>query len=418
MKPSILRILPAFSLKTRLILTYALGISLSLLFLTFGINRLTEHLFSRFVSDAIDGRQKEILQVVRDLYNPLTSRFDTSTVETLGMYFAHEGYLVTVKDTQGEVIWDARSCDMEECNTVINEIKERMGQHTWIKGDFKKMSFPVSYLDKKIAAVDIETYGPLFFSQGESVFLFSLNRLFLAALMVFTGVSIVIAVLLATYILNVLDKRQRQLTADVAHELRTPLACLQGSVEAMIDGVWEPDPERLESCNEEIHRLAKLVSDLSLLTDIEWETIKLDKTDFDVANLLELCAGNFQGAASRKGLSLILDTETLIVHADYNRIKQVCIAIISNAIKYTDQGSVTIGNKGKEIFISDTGPGIDPESLPHIFDRFYRADTSRTRSTGGSGIGLTIAKALIRAQGGSIKVESEIGRGSTFKITF
>jgi len=233
------------------------------------------------------------------------------------------------------------------------------------------------------------------------------------------GVLVVLlTVIISLLVIRELDTRQRRLTCDIAHELRTPLACLQGNLEAMIDGVWAPDTQRLESANDEVRRLASLADDLSLLTEIEWERIKPEKTNFDISGLLAVCAEQFTPAARQKGISIVLKTAPQTIFADYNRTKQVLINIISNAVKYTGSGSVTLGNCGKEVTIEDTGCGIDSESLPHIFERFYRADKSRARTTGGAGVGLTIALALMRAQGGNIKVKSAPGKGAVFKITF
>jgi signal transduction histidine kinase len=225
-----------------------------------------------------------------------------------------------------------------------------------------------------------------------------------------------ITVIISILLMKESRRRQRRLTADVAHELRTPLTCLQGNIEALIDGIWEPTTERLESCNEEIQRLTKLVSDLSLLTDLEWEYVKLRKVDFDIAGLLEVTAGQFRAEAERKGIKLILDTESRIVHADYDRVKQVFVNIVSNALKYTDGGSVVLRNRGREISVTDTGCGIADEDLPRVFERFYRADSSRNRGTGGSGVGLTIARALARAHGWDTTADSELGKGSVFRI--
>jgi signal transduction histidine kinase len=222
---------------------------------------------------------------------------------------------------------------------------------------------------------------------------------------------------LSILVLREMDARQRRLSADVAHELRTPLTCLKGSMEALIDGVWEATPERLASCSEEIDRLDRLVSDISLLTDIEWEHVKLEKAEFDLAALLEATAGQFEGQAALKDIRFMLDTETCTVFADYNRMKQVFVNIISNAVKYTEHGSITLKNRGREVVIADTGAGISPEDLPHIFERFYRADKSRDRASGGSGVGLTIAGALVKAHGGSIRAESAPGKGTVFFIS-
>lgn len=404
------------TLKQRLILIYAFCISLALIILTAGINRFTQSLFSGLVADAIAEKQQEILRSISELYDPLSERFDVRTVEALGMHFTHEGYIVTVRDAEGRTVWDARVCDMAECNRVLNEIRGRMDKLGKSAGTPQILEYPLSYAGRTAGFVTIETFGPLFYSKGESVFLFSLNRLFFLSLAVFTAVSIVIAVVLASLVLNEADKKQRQLTTDVAHELRTPLACLQGSMEALTDGIWEPTPDRLAGCSEEIQRLSKLVTDLSLLTDIEWEHITLHKTEFDLADLLEATADQFRGAALKKGIFIKLDLHSETVYADYDRIRQVFVNILSNAVKYTDSGGIIIRSDGKETDISDTGIGIAPGELPHIFERFYRTDKSRARATGGSGIGLTIAYALVKAHGGSIKAESVPGKGTTFRV--
>jgi signal transduction histidine kinase len=226
------------------------------------------------------------------------------------------------------------------------------------------------------------------------------------------------------------ERRQKQLSSDVAHELRTPLTCLRGNVEAMIDGVWKPTPERLQSCHEEILRLTSLVDDLSLLTNLEWEHIVLDKTDFDLAKLLQNTTEQFLPATRSKNIEIKLNLEPSPVHADYNRLKQVFINLLSNAIKHTDQGTITVSTmrimeagdgRNCKVTVADTGTGIPEEAIPHVFERFYRSDKSRNRKTGGAGIGLTIAAAIVKAHGGRISAESRTGgttagRGSIFKV--
>jgi signal transduction histidine kinase len=246
-------------------------------------------------------------------------------------------------------------------------------------------------------------------------------------------------------------RRQKQLSSDIAHELRTPLTCLQGGIEAMIDGVHRADRKHLESCYEEILRLTGLVEDLHTLTGLEWENITLNKSVFDLANLLCTTAEQFRNTAREKGIEIILNLAESPIAADYDRLKQVFINLISNAVKYTDRGGVAIGvEKIKErkaadgfaggsllpvsslplaasvapaaptgplweITVADTGIGIPEEDIPYIFERLYRSDKSRSRSTGGSGIGLAIAAAIVRAHGGTISAESS-GRGSVFRV--
>jgi signal transduction histidine kinase len=217
------------------------------------------------------------------------------------------------------------------------------------------------------------------------------------------------------------EKLRKRLTADVAHELRTPLATLQSHIEAMIDGIWEVDTKRLNSLQEEITRLGRMVGDLEKLTKFESENMTLDKSEFDIFELIKSILINFEGDYSNKDIEVSLNGGAVSVFADRDKISQVIINLVSNAIKYTNRGGnihFTIDdNEGNAVVsISDTGIGISQEDQQHIFERFYRADTSRSRHTGGSGIGLTIAKTIIEAHKGTISVESYIGKGTRFTI--
>jgi signal transduction histidine kinase len=225
---------------------------------------------------------------------------------------------------------------------------------------------------------------------------------------------------------------RKQLTADVAHELRTPLTTLGTHLEAMTEGVWEPTPERLNSCHEEILRLGKMVSDLERLERTEADNLRLDKTETDLLALAHSVTDNFAGELSKKNLQLDLKGEAAIVPIDKDRITGVLGNLISNAVKYTPNGGsirITVEDKDEAgiLTIEDTGIGISAEDLPYIFERFYRADKSRTRSaaadtagtadtTGGAGIGLAIVKSVISAHDGEVTVQSEPGQGSRFTI--
>jgi signal transduction histidine kinase len=188
----------------------------------------------------------------------------------------------------------------------------------------------------------------------------------------------------------------------------------------MLDGVWEPSPAMLANCQEEILRLSKLVDDLDLLTGLEWENICLEKTDFELEKLLQAAAEQFAPLARAKGIDLVLELVPGRVEADYGRLKQVFINLLSNALKYTDTGSITLKNapsgSGWEITVSDTGCGIPREELSRVFERFYRTDKSRARGTGGAGIGLTIAAAIVKAHGGRISAEKSPEGGSVFRV--
>jgi signal transduction histidine kinase len=460
------------SLQNRLTLSYALFICVSLAVLTMVINQFTGIFFTALVKENIAEKSREIVRVIGDQYNPQSRSFDDVSIETMSMYFVHEGYIVTVEDEKGGLIWDARSCDMEQCAEVINSIAGRMEDQFRLGGSLQKQRFPVNNLGLTVGNITIETWGPFFYSETETRFLTSINRLLIMAGIVFILLSIVISVLLSRTIarpilkakeaarrlakmyargnnqakqsvriqegyktkelaelsrsINELageleegERRQKQLSSDIAHELRTPLTCLQGNIEAMIDGVWQPDKERLTSCHEEIIRLTKLVQDLNTLTNLEWHDITLYKTDFDLSRLLQTVAEQFYTAAHEKGITIDLNLQPSPVNADYDRLKQVFINLLSNAVKYTDKGSITItvakGAKNWTVSLADTGIGIGDDEIPHIFERFYRSDKSRNRSTGGAGIGLAIAAAIAAAHDGTLSAESG-DKGSTFHL--
>ncbi len=221
------------------------------------------------------------------------------------------------------------------------------------------------------------------------------------------------------------NRLRKQMTADVAHDLRTPLTVIAGYVESMRDGDLAPTPERLDTIYTEIHRLQSLVQDLRLLAVTDAGELRLNIAPLDLRALLERLSASFQLSAQQKGLTLHLETDPDLptINADEARLDRVLCNLITNAIRHTPSGGfVTIKTmrKPENIFISveDTGEGIPAADLPHIFDRFYRADKSRTDADGASsGLGLAIARALIEAHGGRISAESEVGKGTKITIS-
>jgi len=227
------------------------------------------------------------------------------------------------------------------------------------------------------------------------------------------------------------DELRRNMTADVAHELRTPLSVIRGKLEGVLDGVYPATPEHLEPILEESKLLAHLVEDLRLLALAEAGQLALEKRAVDAGDLLRDAQVNFSPQADDRGVTLALDLPADLpqVTADRRRIAQVVGNLLTNALRHTPQGGcVTLaaapsppllgGEKGGVVVsISDTGAGIPAEDLPHIFERFWRGEKSRSRAGGGSGLGLAIAKQLVEMHGGAIAVESTPGTGSTFRFT-
>jgi two-component system OmpR family sensor kinase/two-component system sensor histidine kinase BaeS len=214
------------------------------------------------------------------------------------------------------------------------------------------------------------------------------------------------------------EELRRNLMADIAHELRTPLTVIRGDLEAFLDGVFEPTPEALASLQEETLLLARLVDDLRALAQAEAGQLKLAWESTDLAELLGGIVESFDLQAAAQGQSLILDLplELPLVEADPVRVRQVVANLVSNALGHApESGQVVVSGAPRpdrvQISVADDGPGIAPEELPHVFDRFWRGGKPRIE---GSGLGLAIARELVRAHGGRIWVESEPGEGTTF----
>jgi signal transduction histidine kinase len=220
------------------------------------------------------------------------------------------------------------------------------------------------------------------------------------------------------------EQLRRNMVADVAHELRTPLSNIQGYLEAIHDRVIKPDAATIRSLSEETALLSRLVNELQELSLAEAGELKLVYQAEDITNLIKQAVTPWQPKVTAKEISLSLDLpdNLPLVSIDWQRVNQVLHNLLENAVAHTHKGgtiSVAAITQGDWVVVSvsDTGEGIPAEDLPHIFERFYRVDKSRARATGGSGLGLTIAKRLVEAHGGTITVQSELGKGSRFSFT-
>jgi len=220
------------------------------------------------------------------------------------------------------------------------------------------------------------------------------------------------------------EQLRRNLVADVAHELRTPLSNIQGYLEAIRDRVIKPDASTIRSLNEEVALLSRLVDELQELSLAEAGELKLVYQAEDITKLVKQAVTPWQPKVAAKEISLSLDLPDNLppVNIDWQRVNQVLHNLLENAVAYTHKGgtinvAATTQGDWVEVCVSDTGEGIPDEDLPNIFERFYRVDKSRARVTGGSGLGLTIAKRLVEAHGGTITVQSKLGKGSRFSFT-
>lgn len=217
--------------------------------------------------------------------------------------------------------------------------------------------------------------------------------------------------------------RRRNLVSDLTHELRTPLTIVRGYLEELATGEIQPSPELYSSLVTETRRLERLTNDLQELSKAEAGYLSINIQPFDLLPLLQSLISRFRDQIwdDSISLNLVSPPRLPLVMADCDRTEQILVNLLGNAMRYTEQGSisleVTVTPPSVSVTVKDTGVGITKEDLPHVFERFWRCDRSRSRYSGGSGIGLAIAHKLVELQGGKIEVESTLGEGTTFCFT-
>ncbi|GMK47015.1 hypothetical protein PghCCS26_41440 [Paenibacillus glycanilyticus] len=212
------------------------------------------------------------------------------------------------------------------------------------------------------------------------------------------------------------------MTEDIAHELRTPLATLKSHMRAFEDGIWEPTPERIHACYEEIERLTKMVAELEDLTHMDSPVFQLVRQQELLSALIQQVVAIVSAAYLEKEVNLTFRCSPHIrIFVDHSRVTQILVNLLSNALKFTPpngQVHVEAVEEGHDVLIRvhDTGSGIEKEDIPYLFERFYRSDKSRNRRTGGSGLGLSIVKKLVTAHGGQVWAENQNGVVITIRL--
>ncbi len=219
------------------------------------------------------------------------------------------------------------------------------------------------------------------------------------------------------------ESNRQEFLANIAHELKTPLAVLQGHLESMLDGVEEPEPEKLFSMQEEVMRLTRLVGDLRDLSLAQVHQLELHFQPVDLGEKAERAAELLEPLLEEKRLHFVknMAPSLPVRQLDPDRVNQILYNLITNAIRYTHPGTAILlqtepVGKRVRLIIADEGPGIAPEDLDHIFEQFYRGDKSRNRASGGSGIGLSLAKSFVEAQGGTITARNRKEGGAEFVV--
>lgn len=431
---------------------------ISIAFITIISNVSINFFFSDYIRETRSKNDLKIVQYIEQLNNE-NDGLDSYSLMIITHYTYSEAVTVRIKDLQDKIVWYSGTPDT----------MHMMGSSEKYNQDLVFKGYPFSYKGNKIGTIEVGRPKSIISSFEDKQFLRTINISFIGAFLF----SLIIAVLSSMHIakkflrpiflikgnaklienakykeLNLVktntlelhdlsvsvkelaekleyqDALRKRLTSDIAHELRTPLAILQSHIEAFIDGVWETSSEKLSIVHNEISRLTKLIKDLSDLSFIESDEIKLYKKEIDISILLNTVVESFEPLFINKNIHLKKEIQRgVLLTGDRDRLSQAFINIISNAYKYTNEkGYVLVSLKQLKdtiwVTIEDSGIGIPKENLKHVFERFYRSDISRSRGTGGAGIGLTIAKVLIEAHGGKIQIDSKEGKGTKVMIEF
>ncbi len=454
------------NLRTKLSVSYILVAIISIVLLSVFSNYFLDKYFQEYVKQNQEQKSEEIVQSLVQLYQ-INGVWEDGFLEGVGVSALQKDLIIKIKDQDGRILWDANVHNQGKCLLIIEEMAQNMKRyHPSLDGSYEEKTYLVLHDDVVIGQVEIGYYAPYHLNESDVEFLFTLNKVHIGVGVFSLFFALLVGGLMArrlsTPISRVTDAAQmisqgyyddrieeesntieiqqltqsinnlalslqsqellrKRLTADVAHELRTPLATLQSHMEAMIEGIWEADKTRLESCHEEIMRIGRMIGGLEKLARYESENLILDKTNFDISELINRILPNFENSFKAKDIKVEFSGGQVMVFADKDKISQVIVNLLANAFKYTPQGGrieIHVNNIEDEIAISlrDNGIGITKDDLPYIFERFYRADESRNSLTGGLGLGLTITKAIVDAHKGKITVKSECDIGTEFVV--
>ncbi len=408
---------------------------------------------------------QNILMELSEQYSD--NEWNYKNIEKITYNSLDKGIIVALYDKEDKEIMNIEKNSKDKCNRIMNFIKSSMeGKYGSTTSQFEPVYYPLIKSGEKIGEVRVKFYGPIFYMQNELVFLDIVNKIILGIGVLLILASTIMGFIISRSITRPINKLmtkakyiskgeydkkieintdileindlinsinnlsqsikeqeniRKRLTGDISHELKTPLTNIQSHLEAMIDGIWEPTEERLLSVKEEAERLSSLVSDMQKLNKYDESSIKLKKDNVNISDIICFVIFQFSNLAKSKNIKIEYEKKNINLYCDKDKVTQALVNILSNAIRYSNEGStIFIEEKLKDnkviISIEDQGIGISEEDLKYVFERFYRADKSRTRATGGTGIGLTIVKSIVSSHGGEVKLESKLGEGSKFTI--
>jgi signal transduction histidine kinase len=459
------------SLMKKLSLSILLAVLVSIIVVSLISNAIIDKEFNKYLAGEHQTKINNAINIIEDLYKQQGSFSDISRDE-LRRYSEMQGLYIEIRDLKDDTVYTSGTAYLQHNNMMRSMMGGMMGG---MMGNYAGMNpnqytedtYSIFVDDNKVGTVIIGYINTSFLSPDSITFIRALNYSFVISAFIALAIGLLISIVISRQLSNPLTKitqtsnqmrtgnlevrsmvktstkeidelsnsinylaetlsaqemLRKRLTTDIAHELRTPLTTLKTHLEAFIDGVWEPTTERFEIFYEEINRLSKLVDNLRDLSKLEQPNKKINKSEVNLSIELEKIIEAFKPLYIKENYQLESNIEPEITALiDIDKFKQIMNNLLSNAYKYLKpdgKAEVTMTKQNRNIIIKvkDNGIGIAEKDLPYIFERFYRSDISRSKNTGGAGIGLTITKSLVEALGGRVSVESKVDVGTTFTI--
>ena len=456
------------SINSKLIISFTLIMIVTIITIRFFVNTNFKNSFEKYVDDSNKVEINHLIEFdLKGIYS--NDEWDMNLIENLGVDSIRKGITIEIYNKNDQKLWSVFEDEKVLSDTTLSEISKNIKSIEKKKDNyFKEFKVDINNDDGELVGYAyIGHYEFTYYMENDIQFFNAANKIIDIIGIISIGSIIIISIIISKSIANPISKvskmakligegnykkevsyksnireiddlissinklsnelkeqenLRKQLTEDIAHELRTPLTSIRGHLDTIIAGVWQPTNERLISINEEVIRITNLVDKLRKLAKFDKGKNNLNKEIVDLKKYIKSIAYNYEGKALEKNIIIKYKLEDIKALIDKEKFAQVIINILANAIKYNNgNNEIYIRSFKKDnnivISIKDYGVGIAKSEQKNIFERFYRVDKSRGANEKGMGVGLTIAKSIVNAHGGEIKVYSEINKGSEFIIT-
>ena len=456
------------SINSKLIISFTLIMIVTIITIRFFVNTNFKNSFEKYVDDSNKVEINHLIEFdLKGIYS--NDEWDMNLIENLGVDSIRKGITIEIYNKNDQKLWSVFEDEKVLSDTTLSEISKNIKSIEKKKDNyFKEFKVDINNDDGELVGYAyIGHYEFTYYMENDIQFFNAANKIIDIIGIISIGSIIIISIIISKSIANPISKvskmakligegnykkevsyksnireiddlissinklsnelkeqenLRKQLTEDIAHELRTPLTSIRGHLDTIIAGVWQPTNERLISINEEVIRITNLVDELRKLAKFDKEKNNLNKEIVDLKKYIKSIVYNYEGKALEKNIIIKYKLEDIKALIDKEKFAQVIINILANAIKYNNgNNEIYISSFKKDdnivISIKDYGVGIAKSEQKNIFERFYRVDKSRGANEKGMGVGLTIAKSIVNAHGGEIKVYSEINKGSEFIIT-